>query len=377
MTDRRRSKLESKIDQRAIHEWLVVAERGDLPALKQLFVKEPPLLDALGQGPYWEGNFRALHYAVSRGHRSVVRWLLAKGSSAKPVGGEADWAPLHFAALPAKRDLVRLLLNHGAEMDIFSAAALGRVDVVRRMLRDDPRLVASRGPDGATPLHFAGSPGVAKVLLAAGADPAERDRFHDQTAMEWVIERPNVAAVLAKAGANVDIHLACAMGDVDWVRAFIRSNPDAVHARVDGARKTIAGEGETPLTVAARYGQGKTVEFLLAQGALAKSAPSPLPGAVHKGDRTLVRRLLRAGADPNTMGPHGHAALHAAAVYGNTAMIRLLLSHGARLDLKDAEHHGTPLDWALYHRHERAAGLLRKRASRSRLPKKTNGKRRK
>jgi ankyrin repeat protein len=377
MIDRRRSKQEAKVDQQTVHEWLALAERGNLPALKRLLASEPRLLDALGQGPYWEGNFRALHYAVSRGHRSVVRWLLAKGSSAKPVAGEADWAPVHFAVLPPRDDLVRLLLNHGAQMDIFTAATLGRVDVVRRMLRDDPGLVSSRGPDGATPLHFAGSPGVAKVLLAAGADPAERDRFHDQTAMEWVIERPKVAAVLAKAGASVDLHLACAMGDVDRVRAFVRTNPDAVHTRVEGPKKTIAGEGETPLTVAARYGQRKIVEFLLAQGALATSAPSPLPGAVHKRDRNLVQRLLRAGADPNTLGPHGHAALHAAAVYGNAAMIRLLLSHGAQLDLKDTEHHGTPFDWAVYHGHRRAAGLLRRRAGRSRLPKRTNGKRRK
>ena len=137
--------------------------------------------------------------------------------------------------------------------------------------------------------------------------------------------KPKVAAVLAKAGASVDIHLACAMGDVDRVRAFVRNNPDAVNARVDGAKKTIAGEGETPLTVAARYGQRKIVEFLLAQGALATGVPSPLPGAVHKGDRMLVRRLLRAGADPNTLGPHGHAALHAAAAGSHASIVRMLL----------------------------------------------------
>jgi ankyrin repeat protein len=383
MADRRRSKRTTNkvdrdsrsLDRQTIHEWLVAAERGDLPGLKRLLAQEPRLLDALGQGPYWEGNFRALHYAVSRGHRSVVRWLLARGAFASPVVGEADWSPVHFAVLQPKRDLVRLLINRGAEMDIFAAAALGRADVVRRQLRDDPRLVASRGPDGATPLHFAGSPSVAKMLLAAGADPAERDRFHDQTAMEWVIEKPEVAAVLATAGASVDIHLACAMGDVKRVGAFVRHDPDAVHARVVGAKKTIAGEGETPLTVAARYGRRKIVDFLLAHGAQATSVPSPLPGAVHKGDRVLVQRLLRAGADPNILGPYGHAALHAAAVYGNLAMIRLLLSHGARLDLKDAEHDGMPLNWAVYHRHERAAALLRKHVGRSRRPRRTSERR--
>ena len=81
MIDRRRSKLEAEVDQQTVHEWLGLAERGNLPALKRLLASEPRLLDALGQGPYWEGNFRALHYAVSRGHRRVVRWLLTWGTS--------------------------------------------------------------------------------------------------------------------------------------------------------------------------------------------------------------------------------------------------------------------------------------------------------
>jgi ankyrin repeat protein len=204
------------------------------------------------------------------------------------------------------------------------------------------------------------------VLLAAGADPAERDRFHDQTAMEWVIERPKVAAVLAKAGAGIDIHLASAMGDVRRVDAFVRGNPEAVNARVTGSNKTFAGEGETPLALAARYGRRNAVEFLLARGALATNTPSPLPGAVQKGDRTIVQRLLGAGADPNSLGPHGYAALHAAAMSGNAAMIRLLLSRGARLDLKDKEHHGTPFDWAMYFKRPHAARLLRTRSRRSR-----------
>lgn len=76
----------------------------------------------------------------------------------------------------------------------------------------------------------------------------------------------------------------------------------------------------------------------------------------------MVTQLIRAGADPNAFGPHGHTALHAAAVYGNLAMIRLLLSSGARLDLKDKTFDDTPIGWAAHHKHERAVRFLRARS---------------
>jgi hypothetical protein len=44
-------------------------------------------------------------------------------------------------------------------------------------------------------------------------------------------------------------------------------------------------------------------------------------------------------------------------------MMKLLLSRGAGLDLRDLEYHGTPVGWADYHQHEKAASWLRARAA--------------
>jgi ankyrin repeat protein len=346
------------------HTWLVTAERGDLRTLKRMYEATPALLDAVGRGPYWTGSARAIHYAVYRGHVNVVRWLLDRGSSPNVVTGEFDWAPIHFACLPLRTSMYNLLLSRGAQPDIFTAALRGDVREVRRLLRGRPRLVSVLGPDGVTPLHFAATPAVARALLSAGADPRRRDRYHKSTPIEWTLERRGVPQVIARAAGGITIFVAAALGDRRIVRALLRRNPRLLHAKV-GPDRAFGGEGETPLGIAARFGRREVVALLLEHGAPATTTPSPLPGAVSKGDLAIVRRLLAAGADPNAFGPYAHAALHAACIQGKLPMIRLLLSRGARLDLRDREYHGTPLGWAQHFHHPAAARLLRS-AARSR-----------
>jgi ankyrin repeat protein len=293
----------------------------------------------------------------------VLRWLLDQGSAPGMVAGEFDWAPIHFASMPYRKLVYDLLVRRGATPDIFTAAVRGDARQVRALLTTNPRLVNTRGPDGATPLHFAGSPAVARLLLAAGANPRTRDRFHKSTPLEWTLERPAVAKVISAAGRQT-IFSAAALGDLAAVRAMIRKTPRLVSSRV-GKDRAFGGEGDTPLGIAARHGRRGVVMFLLKSGASAETIPSPLPGAVHSGDLNIVRTLLGAGADPNAFGPHGHAALHIAGVYGKISMMRLLLAHGGRLDVRDREYNGTPLGWAEHHRHAKAAAFLQTAAKKA------------
>ncbi len=64
----------------------------------------------------------------------------------------------------------------GAELDVFDAAALGRVERLRGLLDADPGLVGTLSDDGFTPLHlacFSGSPDAVRLLVERGA-PLER-----------------------------------------------------------------------------------------------------------------------------------------------------------------------------------------------------------
>lgn len=74
--------------------------------------------------------------------------------------------------------------------------------------------------------------------------------------------------------------------------------------------------------------------------------------AAQHGHAEVVRLFLEAGEDPNRYNPvgfHAHSTpLHQAALAGHLNAVRALLEGGARLDLRDILHDGTPLDWAEY-----------------------------
>jgi hypothetical protein len=80
--------------------------------------------------------------------RQTVESEPAIVNAARDWGG-GDWETgLGAAAHVGRRDIAEYLLQHGARKDVFAAAMLGEVDVVRAMLEADPELRDARGPHG-------------------------------------------------------------------------------------------------------------------------------------------------------------------------------------------------------------------------------------
>jgi hypothetical protein len=68
--------------------------------------------------------------------------------------GAGDWeSGLGAAAHCGRHDIVELLLANGARPDIFCSAMLGQVDVIRTLLKYQPKLIDCKGPHGFS-LHF-------------------------------------------------------------------------------------------------------------------------------------------------------------------------------------------------------------------------------
>ena len=63
--------------------------------------------------------------------------------------GGGDWeTALGAAGHEGRRDIAELLLAHGARLDVFVAAMLGELDVVRAMLTAHPEMREAKGPHG-------------------------------------------------------------------------------------------------------------------------------------------------------------------------------------------------------------------------------------
>ncbi len=70
--------------------------------------------------------------------------------------GAGDWeSGLGGASHMGRRDIVELLLERGARMDIFCAAMMGQLAAVKSFLTLQPKFIDCRGPHGFT-LHFHG-----------------------------------------------------------------------------------------------------------------------------------------------------------------------------------------------------------------------------
>jgi ankyrin repeat protein len=105
----------------------------------------------------------------------------------------------------------------------------------------------------------------------------------------------------------------------------------------------------------------------------ARLLPAATPAERHRalvlaaqlGHPEVVRLLLDAGEDPNRFNPPGNHAhctpLHQAAVSGHDAVVRLLVEHGAHLDIRDTIWHSTPLGWAEHGGKTEVAAYLRAR----------------
>jgi hypothetical protein len=90
--------------------------------------------------------------ANAHGDLECVRTALAEDptlANATWDWGDGDWeTALGAAGHMGRRDIAELLLAHGARLDVFVAAMLGELEIVRSMLAAHPALRTAKGPHG-------------------------------------------------------------------------------------------------------------------------------------------------------------------------------------------------------------------------------------
>src|SRR5258707_9609671 len=149
--------------------------KDDARLAADLFTQHPELKSRINEplGPF---DSPAITNVRSR---EMLDVLLAAGAD---INARSQWWAGGFGLLDSiKPDLAPYAISRGAVVDAHSAARSGMIDKLRELIANNPDLVNARGGDGQTPLHFASTVEVAKLLVEHGADINARDIDHEST----------------------------------------------------------------------------------------------------------------------------------------------------------------------------------------------------
>jgi ankyrin repeat protein len=225
-----------------------------------------------------------LHDAAEEGRLETVRRILKEQpqdlNATSPLGD----TPLHLAASQQHTRVVQFLLKQGADLD-------------------------RKGNQGNTPLHYAadaGSVDVVKILLQHGADlEVKNDRGQTPllvAAHHIEVGRPITEAVvklLLKRGATYDIESAVVLGDVARVRDLLTSYPKLLE----------------------KLPREKHVRLIH----LAVDKPE------------IMHELLQHGGDPNAASKRGYFRVAPLLRVSDPIVAELLLQHGADANARNAK----------------------------------------
>jgi len=300
---------------------------------------------------------------------ALIRSLVAAGASPEVAAATGE-TPFGIALASEQGALAywlgwtpwRLPLRRLQGADLPAAAALGDLDAVERLLALGLAL-ESEDAQGATALIRAAGSGQTSLvvrLLEAGADPAHaaRSGIHclaaavsaKREAVVRTLLNHGVAPDLRMSGGGTALTLAAALGQTRIAEALLEAGADA---------NAADDHGTTALHAAAQYafdsgdaaGSRTLIERLLRAGARldarnragqdallallgARAQPGTRCDAEHL--RRLTELLLERGARVDTQDQRGVSALHACALHGLYGCARLLKAHGAPLDQLDA-----------------------------------------
>lgn len=205
--------LKAEVDRRQLSDFerfIKACRQGDVEAVRTLLAEDPALLHQRDAGH----NAHGLHFATRGGSLELVRTLLDRGADVNDADdltrlGVIGWATCIGPPEDIPMDVLSLLQAHGARHHIFSAIAVGDLDLIRALVEENPAALdrrLPRGEQGQTPLHFAvgrDRSDILDLLIELGADVNVRDA-NEETPLGFALLRGNRAAVdrLRAAGAT-------------------------------------------------------------------------------------------------------------------------------------------------------------------------------
>lgn len=322
-----------------------------------LFAQSPPTYKRLPQGSPCAAA-RDLFEAIKRDDACTVSRLLKKGANVhdrtREVAG-LNRTPLHWAAAFGNAEIVKLLLDHNADVN-------------------------ARDEYGATPLHASSedpdaSLRVAQILVSRGADVNAKNT-HGFTTLHYHIMNIETARFLISKGTEINGR------DVDGCTPLYyiakegknKSHLDMIGFLLDQGADVRAQckDGASALLYARKI---DIVKLLVSRGAdmnaISRNGVTPLEVQLMEGDMDLLPAddgipefLIQAGADVRIATADGFTPLHFAR---NREIAQIMIQRGAdihartkhdRIRFKYVAAESTPLHTAVIHGRADVATLL-------------------
>jgi ankyrin repeat protein len=354
---------------------LMLAVRNGEPAVVELLIRAGANVNVIEE---WRGQ-TPLMWAAARSAPEIVKLLIAKGADVEARAAQNDWES-QITSEP--RAQYRPTGGHTA---LLYAARSGCHQCVDAFL-DAGADINRPTPDGVTPLMLAidnSNYEVAKRLMERGANPHLWD-WWGRTALYIATDMRAIGGRGGPRGAAADLDTIKML-----LAAGVNPNPQLNMHRPSRSGNSgrfsddLLTTGVTPLIRAAQIGDVDVIRELLKHGALVDlpnvmgvtpfmaaagvgfggGTPGTIPSE-RRGEALEAMEILRqAGADVNARitdtssytariarrsqmtDRQGQTALFVAAQAARADIVRYLLDHGARLDVKD-DMGRTPMDAA-------------------------------
>jgi ankyrin repeat protein len=184
----------------------------------------------------------ALHYAAQAGHLDVVDILLRYHSDVNALDNHGRTALMEachagpWKSEPAE-EIIQLLLDHNAQIDLFQAGAMGRTGLIESILDRDGSLIDSPDDRGRTALFHAARNNrfaAVKLLVERGADVNRSDAV-GIAALHRTSQECSDELIQYLLDHGADAHLGCyvACGDEAGTRQMLARNPAAANEIFD------------------------------------------------------------------------------------------------------------------------------------------------
>ncbi|HEV2949975.1 MAG TPA: ankyrin repeat domain-containing protein [Gemmataceae bacterium] len=245
-------------------ELIRAAKAGQSEVMSGILDSDSSLVDTRDQH-----GWTLLCHAALHGHTEVIRLLIERGADVRLN------KPIHYAGQRGHREICRLLVDAGAvdhlvgsenEQAVAAYRAMYRFDAegLEDLLGKKPELAQVRQVGGSTMLHEAATHGaiqIMKVLIQAGAELDAKNEA-GQTALDRAVIHNQIEAArfLIDRGAVTDILTAVKCGAAQKVAQMIDSDASLLQTRDP--------DGCSLLQAAMMLGQKELVSQLLGRGAL-------------------------------------------------------------------------------------------------------------